>query len=151
MAEDQLREQHLGHVIDPQQVVERLGRLDDVLASNNPTLGNLELSLHIDRIECYSDGRVVMRTCKLGVLADVGPLLTENMEIAGEAPIKESSERVRPRRRARLRTDGHGDHRDDLKAAAYMAADPDRFDGLPDKWFWSDQFQMPDSPTSWAA
>jgi hypothetical protein len=38
------------------------------LARNNPTLGNLELSMHIDRIDCYDDGKVVLRTCKLGAV-----------------------------------------------------------------------------------
>jgi uncharacterized protein (DUF433 family) len=45
-----------------------------------------------------------------------------------------------PRRRARLRIDGEAD----VKAAVNTAADPNRFAGLDDRWFWEDVFQIPE-------
>jgi hypothetical protein len=58
-------------------VLSRVEKLADVLAANNPTMGNLELSFHIDRIDCFSDGRVEMRTCKLGALTGAADLVAD--------------------------------------------------------------------------
>ena len=44
--------------ISNDEIIERLNRLDDILAKGDPTRMNLELSLHIDRITCYRNGRV---------------------------------------------------------------------------------------------
>jgi DNA invertase Pin-like site-specific DNA recombinase len=135
-------QQRVEDILDPQQVLDRLDKLPQVLALNNPTSGNLELSLHIDRIDCFKDGRVVMRTCKLGALADARDLLKQD---AGEP--QQSSTRdlngarmVTPRRRARLRADGGAD----VKATTNTVADPHRFAGLGEEWFWEDTFQIPE-------
>lgn len=146
LTESEHQEAHLAEVLNPNQVLERLERLPDVLASNNPTLGNLELSLHIERIDCYRNGRVVMRTCKLGALAGAVDLLTQAREgdLWREEPKVDGTDRVTPRRRARLRVDGGPDSAADLKAAANTAADPNRFAGLGEKWFWEDTFQIPE-------
>jgi hypothetical protein len=50
-------------------------QVNEILAAENPTRGNLELSLHIDSIRCFRGGRVVMRTCKLGALDGVAKLV----------------------------------------------------------------------------
>ncbi len=68
-------------MVDAQQVVDRLNRLAEVLAAQNPSHTNLELSLHIDAIRCYQDGRVVVRTCKLGGLAGSTDLLARPQEV----------------------------------------------------------------------
>jgi len=149
LAEEQVRGQQRSQVLDSQQIVARLNRLDEVLASNNPTYGNLELSLHIDRIDCFSDGHVELRTCKLGILGDAAELLAENAETTDAAAPDCDTARVRPRRRARLRTEGLPGNGDELKAAADMAADPHRFAGLPAMWFWVDTFRIPERK-SWA-
>jgi hypothetical protein len=67
---------------DTKTIQGRLKRLDQVLTDNAPTLANIELSLHIDHIECFPDGHVVMRTCKLGLLDDICELLVESQEVA---------------------------------------------------------------------
>ena len=62
-------------LLDPAAVLDRLRRLDEVLAAGNPTLGNLELGRHIDRIDAFPDGSVVLRTSKLGIFEGAAALL----------------------------------------------------------------------------
>ena len=150
LTDEQKNEEHTAEILDPHQVIDRLNRLDEVLASANPTLGNLELSLHIDRIDCFMDGRVAMRTCKLGIMPDCIPLLVKDAGHKVDSQGQEITPRVKARRRARLRIDGLVDDCEDFKAAAYAAANPDRFANLPDDWFWLDEFRMPDSTPCWA-
>jgi predicted Rdx family selenoprotein len=142
LAEQDSRQQRVGELLDPQQVVGRLDKMPEVLALNNPTLGNLELSLHIDRIDCYQDGKVVMRTCKLGALTGAVEILatTNVQQVAPTDTNGDAAKQAKPRRRARLRVDGGTD----VKAAANTAADPDRFAGLGEEWFWEDTFQIPE-------
>jgi len=132
-------------VLDPNAVVKQLNRLADVLAANDPTRANLELSLHIDQINCFDDGTVVLRTCKLGALTGAVDLLAAPDPGTGKVSNADSEvKEVNPRRRARLRTDPFAEDRADLEAASHFAADPERFAGLADHWFWEDVFQIPD-------
>ena len=142
LAEREHRQQHVEEILDPTQVLDRLQRLPEVLALNNPTLGNLELSQHIDRIDCFQGGKVVMRTCKLGALTGaVEMLVEENTQPAAPAEANgDGTQLATPRRRNRLRVDGGVD----AKAAANTAADPNRFAGLDADWFWEDAFQIPE-------
>lgn len=135
-------------LVDPEQVARRVERLADVLAANDPTRGNLELALHIDRITCFRDDRVQLRMCKLGIIPDAVELLA--------APVVKSAEKKNPksgdaraRRRGKLRVIDD-DAEVDLRAQANFVADVDRFAGLGDEWFWLDEFVIPPS-TSWAA
>jgi hypothetical protein len=137
-------------LVQPEQVLQRLECLDKVLTNNDPTRGNLELSLHIDRITCYPGGKVTMRTCKLGTLTDAVELLSDN-PAAGDRDTTSAPGRDKARRRSRLRTDDADDGARELRAMANFAADPDRFAGLGSEWFWIDEFQLPDGPESWAA
>lgn len=141
LAEMENCQQRVEESLDPQLVLDRLAKLPQVLALNNPTSGNLELSLHIDRIDCYEDGRIVMRTCKLGALADACDLLKQDGVVPRHASNQDNNgvPRATPRRRARLRVDGGAD----AKAAADTVADPHRFAGLSEEWFWEDTFQIP--------
>jgi hypothetical protein len=143
--------QRVQQVIQPQQVAERLGRLATVLASDNPTRGNLELSLHIDRIACFVDGKVVVRTCRLGALSGAAALLanpeTQLPSAATHAP--DGTRKANPRRRARLRVTGSMTEPIDLDAAISAATNVNRFEGLDDSWFWDDVFQVP-AKTCWS-
>ncbi|MBA3482982.1 MAG: hypothetical protein H0T51_14330 [Pirellulales bacterium] len=139
-------------VVNPADVLNRLHRLADVLASDNPTMANLELAQHIDRIDCFSDGRVIMRTCKLGAAPDAVQLLAElgaiRKEAAGQGIVQhDSSTRVAstgPRRRTRLRVmEDQESNVSDLRASIEYVTDTFRFAGLDEKWFWTDQFQVP--------
>ncbi|HEX3146895.1 MAG TPA: recombinase family protein [Gemmataceae bacterium] len=136
--------------IDPQAVLEKLQRLSDVLAANDPTRGNIELCMHIDGIYCYDDGRVVVRTCKLGALAGVADLLGGGTETSSLADSTLPGVSLgTPRRLARRRLLGADPTDEDLASAADWATDTDRFAGLGDEWFWEDWFQLP-SGHSWA-
>jgi hypothetical protein len=140
---DQHRQQ-VDQVVDPRQVVDRLDRLSEILAGSDPTMANLELSLHIDGITCFQDGRVIVRTCKLGALAPASGLLANPAPTAvvPASPSGDGTPRATPRRRARLRVADGGDERD-LRAAAQAAACVHRFSGLDPAWFWEDTFQVP--------
>jgi DNA invertase Pin-like site-specific DNA recombinase len=146
LADREHSQERLDETVDCQKVLDRLGRLPEVLALNNPTRANLELSLHIDRIDCFQDGKVVMRTCKLGALAGAVEMLARNdqSDSAQGATTADYSvcgtAQATPRRRARLRVDGGAD----VKAAVNTAADPNRFAGLDDRWFWEDVFEIPE-------
>jgi DNA-binding CsgD family transcriptional regulator len=133
-------------------VVDRLNRLGDVLASNNATLANLELSMHIDRVTCYADGKIIMRTCKLGALPSVLEQVVQEDRPARSPRTSTDDDRAALaslRRRPRLRVDSSGEDGEDVRAALDAASDPDRFAGLDDRWFWEDTFQVP-RKKSWA-
>ena len=117
------------------------------MALNNPTLGNLKTSLHIDRINCFEGGAVVMRTCKLGALTGAVEMLANDttQQVAPADAGGDGVDRATPRRRVRLRVDGGAD----VRAAANTAADPNRFAGLDKQWFWEDTFSIPEK-TCWA-
>ncbi len=150
LAEAGGRNDQVDQLLDPAMIVKHLQRLHDVLAANNPTRGNLELSLHIDRINCFSNGKVVMRTCMLGALAEATSIVAERTTPdSGNVPL-DGTVKSKPRRRAKLRVDPLAPNGGELKAAAHLAADPARFAHLPDQWFWQDVFQIPDK-SCWAA
>ncbi len=134
-------------LVELEQVASRVARLADVLAADDPTRGNLELSLHIDRITCFRDDRVQLRMCKLGIIPDAVELLaTPTMK----ATVNDKSivGAARARRRAKLRV-VEDDLEVDLRAQADFVADVDRFAGLGDEWFWIDEFTIP-ATLSWA-
>jgi hypothetical protein len=137
-------------VVDAQQVVDQLNRLAEVLATQNPSRTNLELSLHIDAIRCYQDGRVVVRTCKLGALAGSTDLLVRPGDGSAQGSAGDSEAMAaKPRRRAVRRVAADDGNQADLQAAAHQAADLERFAGLGPEWFWEDTFQVP-RKTCWS-
>ena len=135
-------------LVQPDQVLERLDQLAQVLAANDPTRANLELSLHIDRIVCHHDETVTMRMCKLGIMPDAVEMLSPAAP-ASTGNDSATSIPPRARRRGKLRI-VNDDGQVDLRAQAEFIADSDRFAGLGDQWFWQDDFQIPAS-SSWAA
>jgi hypothetical protein len=147
LAEQAGRDQLVCDVLDPVAIAKRLDRLSDVLTASSPTLGNIELSMHIDRIDCFHDGHVVMRTCKLGLLGDIGELVADDAMLPVPLPVTG----VQPRRRSRRRTQILCENDDELRSIAFAAADPGRFAGLPEQWFWADTFEIPGRNMSWAA
>ncbi len=135
-------------LVRPEHVLDGLNRLADVLAANNPTRGNLELSLHIDRIVCFRDRRVTLRTCKLGVMPDaVRTFSAPGAGVKSDSAVGGTPSRSR--RRGKLRVIDEGKCID-LRAQANFIANSERFAGLGDEWFWTDEFSIPES-TSWAA
>ena len=127
---------------------------------------NLELSLHVQRIDAWPDGRIEMRTCKLGIFEGAAELLTRDL-VAGEPspsepPLPARGEtaptdaatvaeipvqhRVTSRRRSRLRT---APGTDGTAGTLRAAAAPDRFTGLDPHWFWIEPVNL-DRRWSWA-
>ncbi len=154
LSERDAQYEHVLVSVDPTRVIDRLDRLAEIMATNNPTMGNIELSLHIDRIDCFSNGSVAMRTCKLGSLGDAALLLATKDDAVTDREDKsdehtDGDSQVTPRRRARLRVDHDHSDTEYLQAAAEFAADPNRFSGLDEQWFWIDDMQIP-KRQSWA-
>lgn len=148
LSADESREQCLEDLLDPKLVVERLNRLSEIVANGNPTRSNLELALHIDRIDGFQDGRVVLRTCKLGAFDGAVEQLTFGQESSTTDSPKPSDQMSISRRRALLNVDD-GLEIGSLDSTNHFATDPNRFTGLPDHWFFIDEFQIP-IKQSWA-
>ena len=139
-------------VVDPEAVADRLNRLAEVLAGTNPSMGNIELAHHIDVINCYDDGRVVVRNCRLGAMADAVELFSvPDQSDIEKRPVSTSRKRMKvmPRRLAQRRIDSGEAPTGDLKARAIWATDPNRFANLDDRWFEEIVFHVP-KKTSWA-
>ncbi len=134
--------------VDDVDISNRLGRLGEVLGNTNPCLAHLELSLHVDRIDCFPDGTVRARFCKLGSggieLIDT----IESLEVRTGDPI-EWSKKCKPRRRARIHVTSESHEPFELDALSFWASDPRRFDELGDNWFEVVNFTVPE-PTYWA-
>jgi DNA invertase Pin-like site-specific DNA recombinase len=138
--------EHLGRALDPRVVVEQLHRLGDVLAGHNPTLGNLELSRHIDHILCFPDGRVEMRGTWLGVFDGAVHLLSRTTD-SPSPPDRFPG--VTPRKRGRLRLPNLSAESGVAMADVNTCLDPERFAGLADAFFWSEDVTV-ERALSWA-
>jgi DNA invertase Pin-like site-specific DNA recombinase len=151
LAEQNAKQGHLDQILDPERVLDRLHRLADVLGGANPTRGNLELSLHLDRIDCFADGKVLMRTSRLGVFEGAVELLRRPEGQAGGQQDKGQQVlgQIQLRRRARHRIE------EDLSKGKVhppemeRATNPHRFAGLEDRWFWQDGLEAP-QVSGWA-
>lgn len=129
--------------ITKDDIIERLGRLEDVVGNADPTRTNLELSLHIDRITCFHDGRVQMRHCKLGAMPMVQDLLSGD----GGDPVQAQGGNAR--RRTRLRIIDDEVDEETTESLVDFATDLDRFAGLGDEWFWIEDLTVPARSLSW--
>ena len=129
------------------EITDGLSRLNDVIDSGCPTAMNLELSMHIDKIECFSGGRVVSRICKIGSTPLAIQWFSDEPLEPGSKPA--DGKLTNPRRRAQLRLDAVGlEDEEVLRDRILTATNPYRFKGLPDHWFWLDEFQIPEK-TYW--
>jgi DNA invertase Pin-like site-specific DNA recombinase len=137
---EQKRPESARELVDPEQVTERLKRLDEVLSYGNPSEVNVELSHLIDRIECSNDGTVTLRVCPVGIASSVlasGSPPNSKVDAAAVQQAETSGAIVRgtPRRRSIRRVED--------RDAAHFVADPNRFRNVPEAWFWIDAFQKP--------
>jgi DNA invertase Pin-like site-specific DNA recombinase len=148
----QARQDHLERALDPAAVVDALHRLGEVLAGYNPTLGNLELSKHIDVIACHADGRVELRGTLVGLFAGAVELLSRKEGPPAErrlAPDGRGFAPVTPRRRGPLKTPTLSAFGDERLGDVDTALDPNRFAGLQGPLFWTESFVLAETP-SWA-
>ena len=150
IAESAAEEHVLDLAVQSEEVRESLARLHEGVAADCPTRANLELSMHIDKIECFDDGRVLSRICKLGS----SPLAiqwfggnSKDVNFNDKCAAEEAYS-VKPRRRAILRLEAEDGDFDALLDRIHTATDPNRFAGLPEHWFWVDEYQMPEK-TAW--
>jgi hypothetical protein len=134
-------------LLDPAAALARLRRLADVLARGNVTLGNLELGRHIDRIDAFADGSVVMRTSRLGIFE--GAIAELSRPGAAPAPAG-ATPRAKPRRRSRLRVDEPAPGGAMAPGDDQPGLDPRRFDGLDAGWFWEDPVPI-SGPSCWSS
>ncbi len=146
----QAQDDRAANLADPEKVLARLSCLSDVLAANNPTLGNIELARHIDRIEVFDDGRLVLRGTMLGLFEGATEIL--NQDGASTEPFAAKAMgrgRVRPRRLPRRRTNSLSSGSLDLLEDVEQALDPNRFAGVAGKFFWEEEFYISRKPC-WA-
>lgn len=139
--------------LDSTTVLQKMSRLSDVLAESNPSLVNIELSLHIDKIICNPDGTVTVRFCKLGlagmeVVNSIGLVEVNNNSVTDDGG---GADRYTctPRRRARLSASSSLYSTWDLESLAHWATDPHRFEYMDDCWFEEVTFVRPEQ-LSWA-
>jgi DNA invertase Pin-like site-specific DNA recombinase len=143
---DRALDDHLGRALDPRVVVHQLRCLGDVLVGHNPTLGNLELSRHIEHILCFPDGKVELRGTWLGVFDGAVHLLSRT---TGDSPTPSGSGVVTPRRRGRLRIPSLSADAGTAAADVDTSLDPERFAGLADAFFWSEDVTV-ERAVGWA-
>jgi hypothetical protein len=135
-------------IVDPRAILERLHRIDKLLKVSNPSELNVELGYLIDSIKCSKEGTVLLRICRFGLAPELAPFLRKEEGTCPQSESlltdDESGKRSRlgtPRRRSIRRVDD--------RDAARFVADPDRFSGIPDEWFWVEPLQQP-RRQSWA-
>ena len=152
VAHERALEQHVEETLDPKLVIELLLKLSEVLATYNPTLGNLELSRHIERIDCFPDGRVVVRGTLLGVSEGGHQLLSRDGDCQSQGLEPQPSQQCKlvvPRRRARVRVPNLTAESQRAIDNIDASLDPRRFAGLPETLFWTESFVI-SRKVSWA-
>lgn len=133
----QMESMHIGtkFVVDAAVIREKVSTLHETLSNTNATVMNFELAQHIDRIDCWNDGRVIVRICKLGILPNPSELISHLSNPAGASSAGGSSPtKAKPRKRARLAVESNTST--ELTQALEFASDPHRFAGLPEDCFW---------------
>ena len=142
---DAVQQERISRIATLETVIQNLQHLSEILAANNVSATNLCLAQHIDTISCNSEGRVVVRTCKLGALAEVRDLLGNDAMATNEAMTADRPPHSvgSPRRRSRRDTGAAFDEEDDANTANEFGTDPHRFGGLSLEWFWHDEFAIP--------
>jgi len=139
---------HVEEVLDPKAVIQRLRRLEKVLADGNASDINLELAMHIDAIFVHPDGKVVMRSNRLGIFEGVTELLAGNN--SDDGPLDDPGDerngfQIRPRALSRRRTTGPAESSKLVKVDGMIEGHVK----LPEKWVDETVFHMP-KLTSWA-
>jgi DNA invertase Pin-like site-specific DNA recombinase len=147
IAAHQALRKHLDDTLDSKTVLDALAHLDKVLAEYNPTLGNVELSKHIDVILCDSHGRVELRGTMLGLFEGATDLLRRGEERPTAPPTDVGRfTPVLPRRRGRLRVPNLSCDAQGLTEDLNPVLDPERFAGIPDCFFWRETIPMESEP-----
>ncbi len=131
-------------VLNVEGVIDRLLRLSELLGNANPTALNIELSRHVEQILVHPDGRVTMRTHRLGAFEGVTELLAIP---AGQAPNRSLNAAgatgngiVQPRKALLARHDTSGSVINGTGGAPRVDLS---FTKLPDRWVDEHVVQIP--------
>ncbi len=150
-AAEQAREKQCEAAFQPQPVIDALCHLDEVLSGSNVTLLNMELSKHIERIECFADGRIVLRGTWIGLFEGAIALLTSASVTAPvpaqagvEACVGQDStvEQIRPRQLTRRKVNCLTGGRDIVSMAVERSTDPNRYRELAPELKWEEVFYI---------
>jgi hypothetical protein len=104
---------------------------------------NLELSRHLDRVDIHADGRVVMRTHKLGIFEGAAALLARPAPSAPTAGGPPAARPIRPRGPRRNRPDRPLGSGSGPLHELTTGAHPAPSENLDPRWFWEDVFELP--------
>ena len=151
LAGDKALEKHAERVLDSRKVVEQLHKLDEVLAGSNASLCNIELSRHVEGVDCFPDGRVLMRGTYLGLFEGAVALLSRDDHAPPKAPAVTSRgfDAVVPRRLTRRRAANLSADSKEVGGGLPQALDPERFAGLHDGFMWKEPLVI-EKKLSWA-
>jgi transposase len=153
LAQKASQEQRLKTTLNPDEVIDALRRLDEVMVGANASLTNIELAKHIACIQSDPDGRVILRGTFLGVFEGGVDLLSQDPSPQTDSVAEAGGNgRVRPRRLARRRTGCVNEllgRREEGFADAQPGLAPGRFEDLPAEFVWEEPLVLP-SKTCWA-
>lgn len=121
----------------PENVAAILTQLSSVLAGENLSAANVELSKHIDTIMVHADGTLKLRLCKLGILAEMSTPAP-----AFEAGTIATSGKTRRRPRRRVPEEPTVNPLD-VGIRPDTGFDLTRFQHLGAEWFWEISFVAP--------
>ncbi len=133
----------VGELLDPQEVLKRLHQLHEILSRDNINGINMELAKHIERIDCYPDGRIILRGTYLGLFAGAVSLLSVDSGVAPAAADQGCMALTKPRRLSPRKSSGFGGC--DALAAdeSRIFLNPERFVGVPGKFFFEEKMVLP--------
>jgi DNA invertase Pin-like site-specific DNA recombinase len=130
------------NLISPDEVHRKMQQLADVLEGENASRLNIELSQHIDRIECLADGQIRLRLCRLGLAPALADIV--NLDFPEEATdFEEQQTIITPRKRTRRQIITGEPPTEELKQLTSWSTDPGRYSHLPPKFFEEHHFQIP--------
>ena len=125
--------------IDAEAVADQLIALEELMGGDNASAANVMLAQHIAEIRCDPQGKVVIRTCRLGALANPQQIALSELQSNSSG----SDEQSRSRRRTRRDVGAAFEDDDYGRAANDFAVDPRRYSGLAPEWFTEDTFDVP--------
>lgn len=149
--------------LDPQKVLDKLNCLSEVLQSNCPGRGNIELSGYIDAIKCHPNGKIELRMFKLGAFDRFDPEVAQLHALFATPSTTPSVFSPTPLDKEKSTNSDQGDiipgkpqirkrrqfkplNTDDLletSARAEAMMEIDRFAAFGPEFFWTEQFQLP--------
>ncbi|MFH1303163.1 MAG: hypothetical protein ABIK07_19035, partial [Planctomycetota bacterium] len=124
--------------LDPVAIAERLDSLAKLLEGDHASAMNVALSQHIEGIYCNDAGKVVVRMCRLGALANPEEMLQllarPDVDVSDNQETGTEAIRNKGRRRTRRNLGDHFEDDDVADFANDFAVDRHRYSQLGDEW-----------------